>query len=111
VPINGHQGPGDVTEQTVRRLMLLQGSLRPNQIISLLDFGDNTLALGDHGDHIHVGFQPLFGDNEELGREAMSVLRPGQWDNLVDRLGEIPNPTVPTKPSRYATPSPEHGDE
>src|SRR5204863_6644149 len=48
VPINGHQGPGGVAEQTVKRLMMLQGTIEPHQIISLLDFGRNTLALPDH---------------------------------------------------------------
>jgi hypothetical protein len=104
VPINGHQGAGDVTEQAVKRLMVLQGTLAPHQIISLLDFGRNTMAMGDHADHIHVGFQPLFGSNTKLGRETQSVLKPGQWDTLVQRLGQIQNPTVPTSPSRYAIP-------
>jgi hypothetical protein len=104
VPIAGHQGPGGVTEQAVRRLMLLQGTIEPHQIISLLDFGRNTLALPDHADHIHVGFHPLFGANEKLGRQAQSVLKPGQWDSLVQRLGEIQNPVVPTQPSKYAIP-------
>jgi hypothetical protein len=106
VPINGHQGPGDVAEQTVKRLMMLQGTLEPHQIISLLDFGRNTLAMGDHADHVHVGFQPLFGQNAKLGRQTQSVLKPGQWDTLVQRLGQIQNPTVPTQPSRYAIPDP-----
>jgi hypothetical protein len=111
VPIAGHQGPGDVTEQAVRRLMLLQGTLRPDQIISLLDYGSNTLALSDHDDHIHIGFQPLYGANRALGRQAQSVLEPGQWDDLVQRLGEIENPTVPTKPSRYALPAHDHEED
>ncbi|MDQ1660213.1 MAG: hypothetical protein QOJ68_193, partial [Blastococcus sp.] len=105
VPIIGHQGAGGVTVQAVKRLMLLQGTLRPHQIISLLDFGQNTMALPDHANHIHVGFQPLFGSNAKLGRETQSILRPGQWDTLVQRLGEIQNPTVPTQPSKYAIPA------
>jgi len=110
VPINGHQGSGDVTEQAVRRLMMLQGTLEPHQIISLLDFGRNTMALPDHADHIHVGFQPLFGSNAKLGRQTQSVLNPGQWDTLVQRLGQIQNPIVPTQPSRFAIPDPKrHG--
>jgi murein DD-endopeptidase MepM/ murein hydrolase activator NlpD len=104
VSINGHQGAGGVTEQAVKRLMMLQGTIRPHQIISLLDFGQNTLALPDHADHIHVGFHPLFGANAKLGREVQSVLKPGQWDSLVQRLGQIQNPSVPTTPSRYAIP-------
>jgi hypothetical protein len=58
VPIIGHQGAGSVTATTLARLVQLQGYLRPNQIISLMtiDGRDNTLSMGDHDDHIHVGF-------------------------------------------------------
>jgi Transglycosylase SLT domain len=57
-PIAGHQGPGSVTEQVLRRLVRLQGLMRPDQIISLMtiDGAANTLAMADHADHIHVGF-------------------------------------------------------
>jgi hypothetical protein len=105
VPILGHQEPGGITEQAVRRLMLLQGTMAPNQIISLLDFGANTLPLSDHADHIHVGFQPLYGDNTKLGAQAAAILKPGQWDDLLERLNTLPNPVVPTKPSKYALPA------
>ena len=57
VPILGHQEVGGITEQAVRRLMRLQGTMPAHQVISLLDFGGPTLAMGDHADHIHVGFQ------------------------------------------------------
>jgi hypothetical protein len=30
--------------------------LAPHQVISLFDLGGATLAMGDHGDHIHVGY-------------------------------------------------------
>ena len=61
VPVLGHQGDGSITDIAVRRLATLQGLMRPAQIISLetLVGADNTLALSDHADHIHVGFQPL----------------------------------------------------
>ncbi|HEX2234553.1 MAG TPA: lytic murein transglycosylase [Thermoleophilaceae bacterium] len=105
IPILGHQEPGGVTEQAVRRLMGLQGTMRASQIISLLDMGANTVAMADHHDHIHVGFQPLFGENRKLGRQAFQVLKPGQWSDLVERLGEIENPIVPTTPSKYSLPA------
>jgi Transglycosylase SLT domain len=105
VPILGHQEPGGVTDQTVRRLMRLQGTVSPHQIISLLDYGQNTLAMADHADHVHVGFQPLFGTNGKLGRQALAVLKPGQWSDLIARLREIDNPIVPTKPSKYSLPA------
>jgi hypothetical protein len=84
--------------------MLLQGTMQPHQIISLLDYGANTMALPDHANHIHVGFRPLFGSNSKLGRQTASILKPGQWENLINRLGSLQQPTVPTKPSKYAIP-------
>jgi hypothetical protein len=61
VPILGNQGPGSVTEATIRELLTLRGAMAPHQIISLMTFAGagNTLALSDHDDHIHVGFRPL----------------------------------------------------
>jgi hypothetical protein len=102
VPIIGHQDPGGVTEQTVRRLMRLQGTVQPDQIISLLELGGPTFAMSDHADHIHVGFRPLFGRNGKLGKQALAVLKPGQWSDLLEQLRKIDNPVVPTKPSKYA---------
>src|ERR671910_1027372 len=60
IPIAGHQGPGSVTEAALRRLVALQGDMRPHQIISLMRVAgtDNTFPMGDHHDHIHVGFSP-----------------------------------------------------
>src|SRR4051794_4956673 len=111
IPILGHQDPGGVTDQAVHRLMLLQGTMMPHQIISLLDYGANTMALPDHANHIHVGFHPLFGTNAKLGMQALAVLKPGQWNNLLKRLSKIDNPVVPTKPSKYAikVPKKDHG--
>jgi hypothetical protein len=105
IPILGHQEPGGIAEQTVRRLMQLQGTMAPHQIISLLEMGGATLAMADHNDHVHVGFQPMFGANKKLGKQALAVLEPGQWSDLISRLGEIENPVVPTKPSKYALPA------
>jgi hypothetical protein len=105
IPILGHQESGGITETTVRRLMRLQGTMRPHQIISLLELGGNTMALSDHDDHIHVGFHPLFGDNKKLGKQALAVLKPGQWSDLLSRLRKIDNPVVPTKPSKFSLPA------
>ena len=105
IPILGHQEAGGITEQTVRRLMQLQGTMAPAQIISLLEIGGATFAMADHDDHIHVGFQPMFGANRKLGKQALAVLAPEQWTDLMSRLREIENPVVPTKPSKYALPA------
>jgi hypothetical protein len=104
IPILGHQGKGSVTDIAVRRLLTLQGTMKPAQIITLMEYegADNTYAMGDHHDHIHVGFQPLYGTNSRAGRELNAILKPGQWIKLIDRLGEIDNPTVRTSPSKAA---------
>jgi murein DD-endopeptidase MepM/ murein hydrolase activator NlpD len=104
IPILGHQGAGSITDITIRRLLTLQGTMKPHQIISLMTFdgADNTLSLPDHNDHIHVGFQPLYGANAKLGHQLNSALKPSQWIKLINRLGEIDNPTVPIKPSKYS---------
>jgi murein DD-endopeptidase MepM/ murein hydrolase activator NlpD len=104
IPIVGHQGPGSITDITIRRLLTLQGTMKPHQIISLMTFdgADNTLALPDHYDHIHVGFRPLYGTNSKLGKQLGSVLKPSQWIKLISRIGTIDNPTVLTQPSKYA---------
>jgi hypothetical protein len=47
----------------------------------------------------------MFGANKKLGKQTLAVLEPGQWSDLISRLGEIENPVVPTKPSRYALPA------
>jgi murein DD-endopeptidase MepM/ murein hydrolase activator NlpD len=108
IPILGHQEPGGITDQTINVLLQLQGTLQPDQIISLIEKGGPTYAMGDHADHIHVGFAPLFGVNRKQGIQALAVLKPGQWDDLIARLREIDNPTVPTETSKYALPVKKH---
>jgi hypothetical protein len=99
------QGPGSITDVTIQALLKLQGTMKPHQIISLMTFqgADNTLALSDHDDHIHVGWRPLYGQNRSAAKQIDAVLKPDQWIKLIDRLGHIDNPVVSTKPSRFAT--------
>jgi SLT domain-containing protein len=101
-PILGNQGKGSITETTIQKLLTLQGPMQPHQIISLMDMGGPTMVLADHADHIHVGFQPLFGPNDRLGRVARRVLSNNQWDRFLNRLTEIRNPVVRTAPSKYS---------
>ncbi|WP_354701242.1 endolysin [Paraconexibacter sp. AEG42_29] len=95
IPIMGHQGAGSITDITVRRLLSLQGTMKPHQIISLMKFegADNTLSMPDHDDHIHVGFRPLY------DKKLAAVLKPSQWIKLISRIGTIENPEVATTPS------------
>jgi hypothetical protein len=103
IPITGHQGPGTITEAVIKDLLLLQGAMRPAQIISLMDLGPPTFILPDHYNHIHVGYTFTTGGSsiKQLGE----ILKPEQWQRLIQRLGEIQNPKVPTKPSAAALPA------
>ena len=104
VPIIGHQGSGSITDITIQRLLTLQGTMKPHQIISLMtyDGADNTFAMGDHADHIHVGWRPLYGQSKKAARRIDAILKPKQWIKLIDRLGEIDNPEVREAPSRFS---------
>jgi hypothetical protein len=106
IPVMGHQGAGSITDVTIRRILTLQGSMEPDQIISLMTYPgrSNTIAMGDHADHIHVGYRPV-GDDPATGRAAKfagAILQPGQWLKLIDRIGEIENPVVRKSPSKAA---------
>jgi hypothetical protein len=104
IPIQGHQGPGTITDITIRRLLTLQGALKPNQIISTMAYKGqtNTLALPDHNNRVQIAYTPQFGQNKKLAAQIAAILQPGQWIKLIDRLNQIPNPVVPIAPSKYA---------
>jgi Transglycosylase SLT domain len=103
-PILGNQGQGSITEAVIRDILQLQGNMEPAQVISLMEMGGPTFAMGDHADHIHVGYNPAFSDNE-LGQQFASVLKPDQWQRLIEQIGKIDNPQVPQNPSEYSLPA------
>jgi murein DD-endopeptidase MepM/ murein hydrolase activator NlpD len=110
IPIEGHQGPGSITDTTIRKLLTLQGSMKPHQIISLMSYPgvDNTLAKADHYNHIHVGFAPEAAQSSSVGGSLSSSITPGEWIKLISRLGEIPDPSVASGPSSAAIPDEAH---
>ena len=105
IPILGHQGKGSITDLVIQRLLTLQGTMKPHQIISLMNFpdADNTLVLADHDDHIHVGFAASGASPAGATQQLSAILKPSQWDRLIERLGQIDNPSVPLNPSKGAT--------
>jgi murein DD-endopeptidase MepM/ murein hydrolase activator NlpD len=102
--ILGNQGRGSITEAVIRELLRMQEPNLADQIISLMDMGGPTFSMADHADHIHVGFTPQAG-TDRLGKEFDAVLKPDQWEKLLDRIGNIDEPKVPRKPSKYSTPT------
>jgi hypothetical protein len=111
IPVLGHQGAGSITDITIRRLLTLQGAMRPTQMISLMSYKGqtNTLALPDHADRLQIAFTPLFGQNRKLSQQIASILKPGQWTQLISRISQIPEPIVQITPSRFAIKSQSRG--
>ena len=104
IPILGNQGRGSITEAVVETLLRLQGTMRPHQLISLMDLGGPSFSMADHADHIHVGYYPK-GQSPGAGKQFAALLKPDQWQRLIGRIAEIDNPKVPTSPSRYSIPT------
>jgi hypothetical protein len=103
-PVTGNQGPGTMTDQLIRDVLQLQGTMQPHQVISLEDLpGETSFAMADHYDHVHVGYHPIEGGNP-LDAQFAAVLKPDQWQRLINRLGQIENPEVPIAPSRFSLP-------
>ncbi|HET7590918.1 MAG TPA: lytic murein transglycosylase, partial [Solirubrobacterales bacterium] len=107
VPVTGHQGPGTLADELIKDVLQLQGTMHPHQVISLEDLpGETSFALPDHYDHVHIGYHPIEGGPEA---QFTALLKPNQWQRLIDRLGQIENPDVPVQPSKYAVPDRTNG--
>jgi hypothetical protein len=102
-PVLGNQGPGSITESLLRTVLQLQGTLVPDELISLQELGGPSFAMGDHADHVHIGYSPVSGAGAEA--RFVQLLKPDQWLRLTDRLESIDNPDVPTKPSKFSLPA------
>jgi hypothetical protein len=104
VPIAGHTGAGSVTDQTLRRLLALQGSMAPTQVVGPISYRDQptTLALPSHQNRIQILFGTSYGANGGASKQVQSILKPAQWTTLINRLSQIPEPVVPVRASRYA---------
>jgi Transglycosylase SLT domain len=104
IPIVGHQGPGSITDTTIRRLLTLQGAMAPDQIISTMSYAgqSSTISLSNHANRIQVTYAPQYGANTKTSAQVADILQPGQWSDLINRLDQIPEPVVPVGPSKYA---------
>jgi Membrane-bound lytic murein transglycosylase B len=105
VPVTGNQGPGTLVDKLIRDVLALQGTMHPHQVISLEDLpGETSFALPDHYDHVHIGYYPVATEATPLESEFSTLLKPEQWQRLINRLGQIENPEVPVGPSKYSVP-------
>jgi Transglycosylase SLT domain len=128
VKIANHQGADTITDLTIRTLLTLQGKFAPNKIVSLMKYpgAPSTIARADHGDFIEIEFLPPVGTlapNPKLTANVahtavthraasspaalQSQLSANQWQRLITRIGTLPVPKVPTKPSSAAIRDPQ----
>jgi murein DD-endopeptidase MepM/ murein hydrolase activator NlpD len=109
VPVTGNQGPGTLAGDLIRNVLRLQGTMQPHQVISLEDLpGETSFAMADHYDHVHVGYAST--SDNPLDAQFSALLKPDQWQRLIDRLGQIENPEVKPKPSKFSLPDETAGD-
>ncbi|MEA2216464.1 MAG: hypothetical protein QOK19_2025 [Solirubrobacteraceae bacterium] len=106
VPVAGHQGPGTAADTLVRRLLMLQGLARPRRIVSAMSYpgAAATVTNAKASVAIRVTFAAQRSALARVAGLAGAALSPTGWSRLVARLGEIPDPTVSSKPSSAAIP-------
>jgi len=109
--VAGHQGRGSIAEEAIRKLLSLQGTMKPSEIISPTSYpgAHTTLAAPGHGGRIHIEFAPLRSTARPAGKGRSAgvfsaTITPGQWIQLIARLGEIPDPKVGNGPSAASIP-------
>ncbi len=101
----GNQGAGTQSYSLIRDVLSLQGTILPDQVISLMDLGGPSFAMSDHHDHVHIGYSPVSGPGTEPDKQFVQLLKPDQWKRLIGRIAEIDNPDVPTEPSKFSLPA------
>jgi soluble lytic murein transglycosylase-like protein len=125
--VAGHQGPETITDLTIRTLLTLPNEFVPHEIGSLMRYpgSPRTHASAADANHIHLVFAPApattalnpaaagrAAHSASSGRAApsplvtTSILSAAQWNQLMERVGTLPMPTVRTKPSASAVPDP-----
>jgi soluble lytic murein transglycosylase-like protein len=127
VAIAAHQGPGTITDLTIRTLLTLPHGFVPAQILSLMRYpgSSHTLAQSAFWNRIHLEFHPApaatalkaaaaatVAHSAGPGRTApaplvaTSALSAAEWNQLMVRVAALPVPTVATKPSSAAIADP-----
>jgi soluble lytic murein transglycosylase-like protein len=122
VPLARHQGPGTITDLTIRALLTLPSEFVPHEILSLMHYpaSPQTKAVSSHWNKVELVFgrpaarllaTPTPGSaahSAAKGKAApapvvsTSILSPLQWSQLVTRIGAIPAPKIVHKPSSAA---------
>jgi soluble lytic murein transglycosylase-like protein len=125
VPLARHQGPGTITDLTIRALLTLPHEFVPHEILSLMHYpaSASTRAESSHWNKIELVFAPATktatpassaaaahsagkGATAPVPVVSTSLLSPVQWTQLIGRVGAIATPKVAYKPTSAAIPDP-----
>jgi soluble lytic murein transglycosylase-like protein len=125
VPLARHQGPGTITDLTIRALLTLPHEFVPHEILSLMHYpaSASTRAESSHWNKIELVFAPATktatpvssaaaahsvgkGATAPVPVVSTSLLSPVQWSQLIGRVGAIATPKVAYKPTSSAIPDP-----
>jgi hypothetical protein len=106
--IAGHTGPGAVADLLERKLLDLQGTMKPQQIAGPVSYLDSreAISLPASRDLVHVAFAPPTGSSSASAKIATAgaPLAGSEWTALDERLAEIPDPAVSQTSSAAAVP-------
>ena len=122
IPLTHHQGPGTITDLTIRALLTLPSEFVPHEILSLMHYpaSPQTKAVSSHWNKLELVFgpaaAPLLGaassasvaHSAAKGQTAAApvvtttVLSSLQWSQLDTRIGAIPAPKIAFKPTSSA---------
>jgi hypothetical protein len=123
-----HQGPGTITDLTIRALLTVPTEFVPQKIGSLMRYPgqSNTRSDAAYADFLQLEFAPAAAHSalkatssaaHSAGKGATAPapivttnsLTATQWSQLINRIGAIQEPKVDTKPTSAAVPDPKHG--
>jgi Transglycosylase SLT domain len=110
MPVAAHAGPGGVADLLERRLLDLQGTMKPAQVAGPVAYlaSHTAVSLPASRTLVHVAFAPPRGPTGAAAQVASAgvELAGSDWIALDERLAQIPDPNVPQSRSAAALPDP-----
>lgn len=101
VPVAGQSGSQSPAGQAVERLLSLQGAMKPLHIAGPASVPGVSPMPGG-ASVIRLAFAALSGGAAHTAGVFSLGLSPAQWVALIGRLGQVPDPSVGSRPSPAA---------
>jgi hypothetical protein len=120
IPVAGHQGAGTITDTTIRALLALPHGFAPQRILSLMKYpgATDTVASAHDWNGLRLDFAPeqaqsVAAPPAQAARASRNArapivtrgeLNPTQWNQLIERIAELPTSGVSREPSSASIP-------